>query len=83
MPAEIRPITREQPARPINIYASTKVWAEALAHTYAHVHGMSCLIIRIGWVTAEDRPPMPRAHCQWCSQRDIAQLNAPTQREAG
>jgi nucleoside-diphosphate-sugar epimerase len=74
VPHDFRPITREQPARPLNVYTSSKVWAEALAHTYAHSHGLSCLIIRIGWVTAEDRPPMRRAHCQWCSQRDIAQL---------
>jgi nucleoside-diphosphate-sugar epimerase len=60
--------------RPLNIYASSKVWGEGLAHTYAFRHGMSCLCLRIGWVVAEDRPPVPRAISEWCSQRDIAQL---------
>jgi hypothetical protein len=35
---------------------------------------MSCICLRIGWVVAEDRPPIPRAIPEWCSQRDIAQL---------
>ena len=62
------------PTRPLNLYASSKVWGEGLAHTYAYRHGMSCLCLRIGWVVSEDRPPMPRAITEWCSQRDIAQL---------
>ncbi len=67
-------LTHRDCPRPLNLYASTKVWGEALAHTYAHSHGMSCLVLRIGWVVEEDRPPRPVARNQWCSQRDIAQL---------
>jgi NAD+ dependent glucose-6-phosphate dehydrogenase len=64
-------ITGQHPPRPLNLYASSKVWAEALAHTYAYAHGLSCLCLRIGWVVADDRP---RRNHDWCSQRDVAQI---------
>ncbi len=73
-PAAIRPITHEQPVRPLNLYACSKVWGEALAHMYSQSHGISCICLRIGWVVAEDRPRNAWAMSQWCSQRDIAQL---------
>ena len=43
---------------------------------YASTHGMSCICLRIGWVTADDQVPgsHPRARTIWCSQRDIVQL---------
>lgn len=68
------PIDHTQPTRPLNYYACSKVFGEALAHMYAFTHGMSCICLRIGWVTAEDRPAYPSAHLLWCSQRDIVQL---------
>jgi NAD+ dependent glucose-6-phosphate dehydrogenase len=73
IPAEIPIIDHGMPNRPMNIYAASKVWGEALAHMYAYKHGMSCIVLRIGWVVAEDRP---RAHAgsDWCSWRDINQL---------
>jgi nucleoside-diphosphate-sugar epimerase len=67
-------VTTDMVTRPLNLYASSKVWGEALAHTYAHRYALSCLCLRIGWVVSEDRPPIPRAIPEWCSQRDIAQL---------
>lgn len=67
-------VTKDMVTRPLNLYASSKVWGEALAHTYVYTHGLSCLCLRIGWVVAEDQPPIPRAIPEWCSQRDIAQL---------
>lgn len=73
-PTEIPKLTHESCARPLNLYAASKVWGEALAHAYAHRHGMSCIVLRIGWVVEEDRPPNSRGQNQWCSQRDIAQL---------
>ncbi|MCD6285917.1 MAG: NAD(P)-dependent oxidoreductase [Anaerolineae bacterium] len=73
-PEAIPALTHKDCARPLNLYASSKVWGEALAHTYAYRHGLSCLVLRIGWVVAEDRPPNPWGQNQWCSQRDIAQL---------
>jgi NAD+ dependent glucose-6-phosphate dehydrogenase len=69
-----RPIDQTQPTRPLNYYACSKVFGEALAHMYAYTHGMSCLCLRIGWVTADDQLPHPQARILWCSQRDIVQL---------
>ena len=79
----ISPINHTQPTRPLNDYACSKVFGEALAHMYAYTHDLSCLCLRIGWVTADDRLPRPNAGILWCSQRDIVQLverciNAPT-----
>ena len=71
LPADIPLVTHEWPPAPPNIYASSKVWGEALAKTYSISHGLSCICLRIGWVVAEDKP---RAKDIWCSQRDIVQL---------
>jgi nucleoside-diphosphate-sugar epimerase len=81
-PEDIQPIHHTQPARPLNDYACSKVYGEALAHMYAHTHGMSCIILRIGWVLSDDTPPGPGAQMLWCSQRDCVQviercINAP------
>lgn len=81
-PAAVSPIRHDQPARPVNIYGASKLWGEALAHVYAHTHGLSCLCLRIGWVPSVDRPPEPAARSLWCSHRDIAHfvescVNAP------
>lgn len=69
-----RPIDHTQPVRPLNEYACSKIFGEALAHVYAHTHGLSCLCVRIGWVTPDDRVPVPRAQSLWCSQRDVVQI---------
>jgi nucleoside-diphosphate-sugar epimerase len=71
LPADYTPIRHDQPVRPPNEYACSKVFGEALAHVYAHTHGMSCICLRIGWVTTDDRPAHPSL---WCSRRDIVQL---------
>jgi NAD+ dependent glucose-6-phosphate dehydrogenase len=68
------PILHTQPTRPMNLYACSKVWGEGLAHMYAYQHGLSCLVLRIGWVVAEDKPRGPWARTVWCSQRDVIQL---------
>ena len=73
-PEDFPPIHHTQPTRPTTLYACSKVFGEALAHLYAQVHGLSCICLRIGWVTADDRLPQPRARMLWCSQRDIVQL---------
>ena len=65
------PVRHDQPVRPLNFYACSKVFGEALAYMYAHVHGMSCICLRIGWVTANDEVMNPTL---WCSRRDIIQL---------
>jgi len=66
-----QPILPDQPTRPLNDYACSKVYGEALAHMYAFTHGMSCICLRIGWVTPNDHIP---SRILWCSQRDIVQL---------
>ena len=74
-PDEFRPLTVDVPAEPRNIYACGKVWVESLAQTYAHTHGLSCIALRIGWVTAEDRPiESAEGASVWCSRRDVVQL---------
>lgn len=79
---DFTPILHTMPTRPLNYYACSKVFGEALAHMYAFSHGMSCICLRIGWVVAEDRLPHPSARSIWCSQRDCVQvversINAP------
>ena len=67
-------ITHETPLRPNGLYGASKVWGEALARHYADAHAMSMLCIRIGRVTAADRPQEPRDYAVWCSQRDVVQM---------
>lgn len=64
-------VRHDQPVRPMNYYACSKVFGEALAHMYAFRYGLSCISIRIGWVTADDSVYEPSL---WCSRRDIVQL---------
>ena len=71
--ADFKRISVDIPAEPRNLYASSKVWTESLARTYAHEYDISCLCIRIGWVLAADQPRLGASDI-WCSQRDIVQL---------
>jgi hypothetical protein len=71
---QFQPIDHTQPTRPLNDYACSKVFGEALAHMYSYRWGMSCIILRIGWVVEEDRPRVPSGRMLWCSQRDCVQL---------
>ena len=65
-------LTHESPLRPSGLYGASKVWGEALGRHYADAHGLSVICVRIGRVTREDRPQLPREFAVWCSQRDIA-----------
>ena len=67
-------VRHTDPPRPTEPYSASKVWGEALARTYADVHGLSCLCMRIGWVNAPDKPTDLSSGAFWCSQRDIVQL---------
>ena len=67
-------MTHETPVRPSGLYGCSKVWGEALARHYADAHGLSMICVRIGHVTAADRPVASRDFSVWCSQRDIAQM---------
>jgi nucleoside-diphosphate-sugar epimerase len=71
---QIKPIDHTRPTRPLNEYACSKVFGEALAHMYSSDGSMSCIVLRIGWVVAEDRPRLPNGRMLWCSQRDCVQL---------
>lgn len=72
-----RPVHHTWPTRPLNDYACSKVYGEGLAHMYSAEHSLSCIVLRIGWVTGDDQlPQYPglNAGMLWCSQRDIVQL---------
>jgi len=73
-PADLPVITHLDPPRPMDHYAASKVWGEAMARVYSEKHGMSCLCIRVGGVNAEDKLINPAYAAIWCSQRDIVQL---------
>jgi len=44
------PITVEDGPMPVNHYALTKVWNEAMGDMYARVHNLSVINVRIGWL---------------------------------
>ena len=68
---DYRPIDHTQPLRPINTYACSKVFGEALAYMYANAGHFSAICLRIGWVLSDDSV---RSRILWCSQRDIVHL---------
>ena len=43
------PVRADWPTHPRYLYASTKVFLEALGSAYAHAHGMQVLAVRLGW----------------------------------
>lgn len=49
------PITPEMPYSPRNWYGSAKVFAEVAGQVYAHVHGMSVVVVRLGWCPRDNR----------------------------
>ena len=73
VPEHVESITHEQ-VRPQSIYGAAKVWGEAIGRVFSDDHGLSVLCVRIGLVTAEDRPAGPRAAAVYLSHRDIAEV---------
>ncbi|XOV89096.1 MAG: NAD-dependent epimerase/dehydratase family protein [Pseudomonadota bacterium] len=71
VPEHLPLIDETMPTRPANLYASTKVWGEAIARHYADSFDLSIVCLRIGWTSAEDRPTEPRHYAVWNSQRDV------------
>jgi len=67
-------LTHESPTRPNGLYGCSKIWGEALARHFADTTAMSMICLRIGHVSAVDRPTRPREYSVWCSRRDIAQM---------
>jgi uronate dehydrogenase len=52
--------TVEMPTTPVGIYTVSKVFAEALAHSYAHQHDMEFVCVRIGNFNLDrDQPEHP------------------------
>lgn len=45
-----RPIREEDGTLPVNGYAVTKVFAEAMGQMYAAKHGLSVIALRVGWM---------------------------------
>lgn len=68
------PMATHETIRPGSLYGVSKVWGEALARYYSDVHGLSAICLRIGNVTAADRPRTPRDFAVWCSQRDVVRM---------
>ena len=66
-------ISTADPVWPTCLYASSKVFGEALARHYSCTYGLSSLCLRIGAVNAANRPE-PQLGDVWCSHRDIATL---------
>ena len=66
-------IDESMPTRPRNLYASTKVWGEALGRHYADNLGLEVVCLRIGYAHAADRPQDARQFSVWNSQRDVVQ----------
>jgi len=66
-------IDESMPTRPRNLYASTKVWGEALGRHYADNFGLEVVCLRIGYAHAADRPQDARQFSVWNSQRDVVQ----------
>ena len=71
------PVRWDAPVYPVNVYGATKCFGEALGRVYAHQHGLSCIMVRIGgaaWQQGPDGDPVrPEAGI---TARDQAQLFA-------
>ncbi len=74
LPARWDPVTHLSPLRPDGLYGCSKVWGEVLGRHYCDRFGLSVICVRVGAVTAEDRPVIPRHYSVWCSHRDITQM---------
>ena len=71
VPADFRKLTHLD-VRPEALYGAAKVWGEALARHFSDDYGMSAISVRIGSVTAGDRPRTVRENAIYLSHRDVA-----------
>jgi uronate dehydrogenase len=70
-------LTPDMPPRPWSVYACTKLFGEALARHYSEKHGLSMIVIRLGWFQPYDSELLRvkgDIQREWCSPRDLAQL---------
>ena len=59
------PITPDMPFSPRNWYGSAKVLAEVAGQVYAHVHGLSVIVARLGWC------PRDKQHAEELSHDEV------------
>jgi nucleoside-diphosphate-sugar epimerase len=67
-------VYHDSPARPDRMYGVAKAAGEIMGRYYSETHGISVICIKLGRVTAEDRPDSPRNAAVYLSQRDAAQI---------
>ena len=71
---------QHDPARPDTVYGATKVFGESLCSVFAHLHGLSCIALRIGAYVSEgsrhkvERSANPQFLDMVVTQRDLSQL---------
>ncbi len=71
-------VQEDSQPRPLNMYGATKAFAEAVGHVYAHAHGLSTLVVRIG-TFEHNRPQFDingRNLSTFVSARDMSTLLA-------
>ena len=73
VPKDFPKITHEM-VRPGSLYGAAKVWGEALGRHFTNVYDISVLCVRIGSVTAGNRPRNTRERAIYLSHRDVAQI---------
>lgn len=73
---EAKPFTADQMPLPGNAYGASKVWGEAMGHTYFGKHKLEFVAIRIGAFQPYDSDWLKegRAKDIWLSPRDMFQL---------
>lgn len=67
-------VYHNSPPRPGDIYGVAKLTGENFGRYYSEIYGISVICIRLGRVTAEDRPDSPRNAAVYLSHRDAAQI---------
>jgi nucleoside-diphosphate-sugar epimerase len=68
------PMLTHDMVRPQGLYGASKVWGEALARHFSDAHDMSILCVRLGTVTADDRPPEKPVYSAFVSHRDTVDI---------
>ena len=71
------PVTPEMPFTPRNWYSSAKVMAEVAGQVYAHVHGLSVIVARLGWC------PRDKRHAEELAQDEFGKDVYLSPRDAG
>jgi len=76
VPDPIPLVTHRMPTWPVGDYSAGKIWAEALAHSYAVQFYLPSFCLRVGGVAPDGQPWTERGMDTsiWCSLRDLCQL---------